>query len=125
MLNTYENQPLSFSYDSTVDSTVHVSPGVVRLGNVIMPFRGDSIRFSEMIDMSADNTYRYSVLSIYNYDSATNFTSPDLTCVTTDFSSILCPVYPSIDNTDIHPIGLFLFNTDKTTTNLISAFKVE
>lgn len=132
MLKTNENQAFSFSYDSTADSTVYVSPGVTQLGGTggpyIMPFRGGSISFNGMTDFSSvSNIYQYSALSICNFGS---YTTPDLTSTTsTRFDSTLAPAYPSLgDATIIHPIGLFLFyrrgTSDGTTTELLSALKV-
>jgi hypothetical protein len=129
MLSTLNNQAFNFSYDSTTDSTVYVSPGVAVLNSYVAPFRGDSISFSQMTDFStSSNVYQYSALSLY-YDSV--YVGPDLTCNTSSgFDTTRAPSYPNlgIDASVIHPIGLFLFyrqgTSDGTTTELVSASKV-
>jgi hypothetical protein len=73
MLNTNFSKDFGFS---SSDSTVYVNPGVARVGNSILPFRGDSIPFQSMVDFG-DQTmvYQYSALAIQDFNSYADLTT--------------------------------------------------
>ena len=115
---TTNNQSLNFSI---TDSTVYVAPGAIQLGSYVIPFRGDSITYSEMTTFTASNVFQYSILALKPYNFQPYLTIYD----STSFDSTQLPVYPSIgSDSSVYPIGLFLFHTDGTTIDLVSSSRI-
>jgi hypothetical protein len=124
MLNTLFTQDFNFSVS---DSTVYVNPGVARIGNSILSFRGDSMLFQDMVNFGDEsNVYQYSALLLQNFNSYADLTSAvsspidntrglSLPTLTPDSSNPYAPVFP---------IGLFLFYHDGTMVNLRSSQRI-
>jgi hypothetical protein len=125
MLNTNFNQDFNFSL---LDSTVYVNPGVARVGNSILPFRGDNISFQQMVHFGDQtNVYQYSALLLQNLNSYGDLTSS----VSLPADSTRNLLYPTLitDSSNpyapVFPIGLFLFYTpDGTAMDLLSSKRI-
>jgi hypothetical protein len=125
MLNTSFNQDFGFS---SSDSTMYINPGVARVGNSILPFRGDSIPFQNMVDFG-DSTmvYQYSALLLQNFQGYADMTS----ALSSPVDSTIGLTYPALtpDSSNpyapVFPIGLFLFYTpDGTVIDLLSSQRI-
>jgi hypothetical protein len=130
MLNTFFNQDFNFS---SSDSTMYINPGVARVGNNILPFRGDSIPFQSMVDFGDQSgVYQYSALLIQSIQQKPGYVSADLTsAVSTPEDSTLKLAFPTLtpDSSNpyapVFPIGLFLFYTpDGTAFDLLSSQRI-
>jgi glutathionylspermidine synthase len=120
MLNTSFNQDFSFS---TSDSTVYINQGIARVGNNILPFRGDNLQFQQMVDFGDQtNVYQYSALLLQNFNSYSDLTS----AVSTPADTTHGLTYPAlIPDSTVFPIGLFLFYTsDGSAIELISSQRI-
>jgi hypothetical protein len=125
MLQTVGNQDFNYRIQ---DSTVYVNPGIARIGNTIMPYRGSALPFSSMVSFG-DQTrkYQYSALVLHNYSNLA-----DLTAVPSVLSdSTLAMSYPVLvsDSSNpyapVYPIGLFLFYTsDGSSVSLLQSSKI-
>jgi hypothetical protein len=126
MLSTKLNQNFSFS---DTDSTVYVNPGVARVGNTIMPFRGDSITFQDMVDFGDQSClYQYSALFLQDFKSRPELAVSVSSPVSATKSLIYPELTPSLSNpyAPVYPIGLFLFYKDTTDTlHLISSQRID
>ena len=125
MYETYYSQAFDFSVS---DTTVSVTPGVARIANTIMPFRGDTITFGEMADFGDEtNKYQLSALLLQNFNDFADLT----TAVGATSDSTREWYYPEVDSDSSNPygpyhaIGLFAFYTpDGTSIELVSSSKI-
>lgn len=125
MLNTSFNQDFNFS---SSDSTVYINPGVARVGNSILSFRGDNVPFQNMVDFG-DQTmvYQYSALLLQNFSSYADLTSAVSTPEDSTMKLTLPTLTPDSSNpyAPVFSIGLFLFYTpDGSAFNLISSQRI-
>ena len=125
MLNTPFNQDFSFS---TSDSTVYINQGIARVGNNILPFRGDNLQFQQMVDFGDQtNVYQYSALLLQNFNSYSDLTSAVSTPADTTHGLTYPALIPDSSNpyAPVFPIGLFLFYTsDGSAIELISSQRI-
>jgi hypothetical protein len=124
-MNTHFNQDFNFSAS---DSTVYVNPGIARLGNSILPFRGDNISFQQMVNFG-DQTgaYQYSALLLQNFRSTADLTSAVSLPADTTRDLFYPTLTPDSSNpyAPVFPIGLFLFYTpDGTVFDLLSSQRI-
>jgi hypothetical protein len=125
MLNTSFNQDFNFS---SSDSTMYINPGVARVGNSILSFRGDNVPFQSMVDFG-DQTmaYQYSALLLQNFSSYADLTSAVSTPADNTMGLVLPTLTPDSSNpyAPVFPIGLFLFYTpDGTVFDLLSSQRI-
>jgi hypothetical protein len=125
MLETLFSKDFCFSVS---DSTVYVNQGTARIGNTILPFRGDTIPFQSIVDFGDQtNVYQYSALVLQNFNSYADLTA--VVSLPADSTRRLSyPEFiPDTSNTysPVFPIGLFLFHTpDGSSINLMTSQRI-
>ena len=117
MLTTQSNY-IDFSIK---DSTVSVSPGAVKLGNMVTLFRGGQIQASSMARFTDQSTYQWSALCIIPSGEGSDMTG----VYSTPAPSIRELSFPVLSGTSMKPIGLFgLYTGDGTRVEIVSWNKV-
>lgn len=124
MLET-NKMDLGFEVDG---SAIAVFPGTARVGNTVLPFRGDRLGFSSMVDFAPDTSvYQHSVLFLQDFGGVADLTTA-VSATADNTNDLVLPELPydsSSPYAPVHPIGLFTFWTpDGTDIDLISYSKV-
>jgi hypothetical protein len=101
-------------------SSVTFFPATARIGNALVPFDGTVAAFRGMTGLST-GTPGYQNVLMYLEMSDTTSVKPDMTgSVSSIVSTPAGLTYPSMPVSTTFPVGLFTFQSDGTTVQLIS-----